>query len=733
MTKLLWTILLLTACASAITAQTERRPLTLEWTFGAEGRALASVPQTVWLDDDSLIILDNRRPARERTFEKLNPGTRQRTAIVDSSEALVELKNVAEVDSETLPWPIAFDGLGRRAVYIFKGDVFILELADSKFRRLTSTQSEETSASFSPNGRRVAYVRDHDLYFFDLDTNRETRITRDGTDTILNGTLSWVYWEEVFGRRDIGYWWSPDSEAIAYLQSDESKVEISYFTDIAPFPPRVIKQRYARAGGPNPQVRLGIAELKSQNTTWVQIKEPFEYIVRAKWLPDGRRLSFETMPRLQTQMSLYFTERTSGSSNRILTETDPGWVNMTDDLYFSADGKHFLWPSERDGYMHIYRYRLDGTLVNQVTKGEWALASAGGIAFWVRQAIVGVDEKNDWIYFTALEQSSIERHLYRVHSDGSGFTRISKEKGTHRISMSPDARYFLDRYSDIRTLPALRIHNNDGSTVQTLALPRPELLAPYDVQYAELTTIPADDQFSMPAQIMKPRNFRPDQKYPVIMFCYGGASAPQVLNTWQGDMMWNQMLTDAGYVVVKVDNRSSTGISKKLENLVVKRLGEAEAPDFIAAARWLKKQSWVDPDRLGLWGWSNGGWMTLNLMTRSKEFKAGIAVAAVIDWRFYDSKWTEGPMRTPQENPEGYEQASLIPRAKDLHGHALIVFGSYDDNVHPYNEMAFIDALIRAGKKFEMMAYPMRKHGIDDPAAQLHLYGLMLDFWKRNL
>ena len=423
------------------------------------------------------------------------------------------------------------------------------------------------------------------------------------------------------------------------------------------------------------------------------------------------------MPRLQTELTLYFADRKTGKTTRVLTETDPGWVNMADDLYFFNDGQHFLWPSERDGYMHLYRYRMDGTLENQVTKGQWSLASAGGIAFWVRQAIVGVDEKNGWIYFTALEQSSIERQLYRVRPDGSGFMRISKEPGTHRVSMSPDARYFLDRFSDVRTLPSLRLHASDGSVKQTVAAARPQLLAPYDVQFPELLTIPADDGFPMPAEVLKPKNFSPNRKFPVVMFIYGGASAPQVINAWQGDTLWNQMLLEAGYVVVKVDNRSATGISKKLENTVVKHLGEAETPDLVAAARWLKKQSWVDPARVGVWGWSYGGYMTLNLMTRSKEFKAGISVAPLVDWRYYDTKWTEGAMRTPQENPKGYESTSLIPLAKQLNGRLLIVFGTYDDNVHPYNEFAFIDALIAAGKKFDMMAYPMRKHGISDEAA----------------
>ena len=678
-------------------------------------------------------MLDNRRSPAEQTFEKLNPATGERRTIVDAVRALADLKRAVE-GVNALPWPLAFDGAGKAALYIFKGDVFVLDLKTAHFRRLTSTPAEEASASFSPNGRRVAYVRSNDLYCFDLDTDRETRLTRDGSETLLNGTLSWVYWEEVFGRRDIGYWWAPDSQAIAYLQSDDSAVDLSYFVDFVPFSPRVIRQRYARAGRANPRVRLGITELGHEGTTWIQINDkPFEYIVRARWLPDGSRLSLETMPRLQTELSLYVADRKTGSATRLLTETNPGWVNMTDDLYFFDDGQHFLWPSERDGYMHLYRYRIDGTLENQVTKGKWALASAGGVAFWVRQAIVGVDEKNGWIYFTALEQSSIERHLYRIHPDGSGFTRLSKEAGTHRISMSPDAQYFLDRYSDIRTLPALRLHASDGSVRQTLAAARPELLAPYDVQFPELFTIPADDGFAMPAEIMKPKDFRQDRKYPVVMFIYGGPAAPQVTNAWQGDMLWNQLLLDAGYVVVKVDNRSATGISKELENTVVKHLGEAETPDLVAAARWVKKQSWADPARVGVWGWSYGGFMTLNVMTRSQEFKAGISVAPVVDWRYYDSKWTEGAMRTPQENPDGYERASLIPLAKQLHGRLLIVFGTYDDNVHPYNELSFIDALIAAQKKFDMMAYPMRKHGIADEAATLHLYSLMLDFWKANL
>lgn len=299
--------------------------------------------------------------------------------------------------------------------------------------------------------------------------------------------------------------------------------------------------------------------------------------------------------------------------------------------------------------------------------------------------------------------------------------------------MSPDARFYFDTYSNIRTLPELALHDADGTRRQTIAAPRPELLAPYDVQFPELLTIPAEDGFEMPAEILKPKGFQPDRKYPVILYVYGGPAAPQVSNAWQQNVLWDQLLLEAGYAVVLVDNRSATAISKPLENSILKHNDEAEAPDLVAAVRWLKRQPWVDGGRVGVWGWSYGGTMTLSLMTRSEEFKAGIAVAPVTDWRYYDSKWTESSMKTPEDNPEGYESTSLVRRAAELHGRLLIVHGTYDDNVHPENTQAFVDALVDAGKPFEMLTYPMRKHGITDRPATLHLYRAMLDFWRRKL
>jgi dipeptidyl-peptidase-4 len=460
---------------------------------------------------------------------------------------------------------------------------------------------------------------------------------------------------------------------------------------------------------------------------------PFEYVLRVKWLPDGRRVSVQTLTRDQHESGLYFAARDTGAAARILTETDAGWVNIHDDLHFLKDGRHFLWASERDGYYHLYRYTLDGRLVNQVTRGPWALASSGGGAFWVRQAVVGIDEADGWVYFTAMERSPVERHLYRIKLDGSGMTRLSSEPGVHRVSMPESARFYLDGFSDVRTLPSLALHRSDGARQLSLAAPRPELLARFDIQYPELINIPTADGFQMPARVLKPKDFRPDRRHPVIIYVYGGPSAPTVANAWQRDLLTDQLLLAEGYVVVRVDNRAATGVSKRLENTIVGRAFEPETADLLDAARWLKAQPWVDAGRVGVWGWSGGGTMTLSLMTRSREFKAGISVAPVTDWRYYDTKWAEALMRTPAENPEGYERASLVKRAGELHGRLLLVHGTYDDNVHPQNTQAFADALVTSGKLFEQMIYPMRKHDIGDRAAALHLQRTMLDFWKRHL
>ena len=725
------------------TAAAQQQPLSVEWIYSQSGGvSVARVPSHVWLDDNTAIVYDTRRPAAQRAFERLDPASGKSTTVLDVPKAVASLKSFGPnlLERETLEWPKSFSRDGQKALYVLKDDIFVLDLPTATFTRLTNTpeeqkveKPEEEVAEFSPDGRMVAYVRHNNLCVYDLARKEEKPLTRDGSATTLNGTLTWVYWEEIFGRHNTAFWWSPDSKSIAYLQTDDTGVPVSVFVDFAPVDQRILRQPYPKPGQQNPKVRVGVVDVADATTHWVTIPQPYEWLLRVKWLPDSSRLSVTTMDRPQTQLDLWFAGRTGGAAQHILTETDPAWVNVSDDLRFLPDGKHFLWASERDGYMHLYRYQMDGTLVNKITSGDWAVASSGGVAFWVHQSIVGFDPKGDWLYFTALKDSSVERHLYRIHTDGSGLRRLDEHPGNHGISMSPNTEFYFDTFSDIRTLPALQLHTSNGKLQQVIAPPRPELLTAFDLQYPELLTIPAADGFPMPAQILKPKGFDPAHKYPVILHIYGGPSAPTVSNRWQPGIFYDNLLLREGFLVVSIDNRSATAISKKLENTILLQSPLPETADQLAGVRWLKAQPWVDGSRVGVTGWSGGGTMTLSLMTHSQEFKAGISGAPVTDWRYYDTKWAEALMKLPKDHEDEYNKTSLVKHAGDLHGTLLLVYGTYDDNVHPQNEQAFMDALIKAGKPYQVVIYPMRKHGFIDRPARIHRDLAMIDFWKKNL
>ncbi|MGH2568250.1 MAG: S9 family peptidase [Bacteroidota bacterium] len=713
-----------------------KKSLTVEWIYSDESTAVAELPSFRWLSNSTAVLYDTRKPAHERTLELFDPATGRRTAMVEAATALRSLDDVAgETNTPSiLPFPEEIEGSGRRALYLFENDIFLLDIRRATFLRVTDTPAEEKSVNFSPDGKKLAFVRENDLYVYDIENQKEMRLTADGSEAILNGTLTWVYWEEVFGRRDIGYWWSEDSRALAYLRTDHSMVSLQTYVDFMPWTPRVITQRYPKVGEPNPRVRVGIIELASSVTTWVDFgSHAYEYIVRVQWTSDAKRLSVQTMNRDQNELDLFFVDRATGKAKSILNESNKTWVNIHDDLYFLKDGKHFLWSSERDGYEHLYRYTMDGKLVNQITKGSWPIRSSGGAVFWLRQAVAGIDEDGSWIYFTALEKSSVERHLYRIRMDGTRMTRLSKEDGTHAPAFSPNAKYYFNKYSTLSTLPSLTLHTNDGTRALLLAGPRPERLADFGLQYSSLFTIPARDGFQLPAKLLKPKDFNTTKRYPLILYVYGGPSAPQVSNAWQNSIYFDNILLENGYLVLVVDPRHSTAISKKLEDLIFKRTGVVELSDLVDAVRWMKAQPYIDSTRVGLWGWSGGGTYTLLGMTRSQEFKAGIAVAGVTDFRFYDTKWAEAFMQTEATNKDGYESESLLSFAKDLHGRLMIVHGTYDDNVHVQNTWAFVDELVKANKMFDMMIYPMRMHGISDRPARIHLYNTMLEFWKKNL
>lgn len=719
---------------SQATAQDER--LSLEWLFSEEGKTAASVPDHAWLDNGLLMLYDKRAPKAERTIESYNPDNGRRRALVDAMKVTEAFNAQIEPEEpiEELGWPASFDPTGRWAAYEHSGDIVLLDLRSGEVTPVAVTDAEEKSPRFSPDGRWLAFVRDNDLYAWDVKEKTEKRLTKDGTDTLLNGTVSWVYWEELLGRVDYGYFWSPDSTSIAYLQSDDSGVGVMHYVDFKPSLPKLIKQRHPKAGTANPRVRAGVIGIEDGKTTWIDLGSyPYEYLARIKWLPDSRRLAVQTLNRPQTVLDLFIADASSGEASHVMRETDAGWVNVHDDLYFLDNG-NFIWVSERDGHAHLYQFDADGDLVNQITKGDWALRPSGGMP-GMDQSVAFIDDDQQHIWFTALEKASTERHLYRINIDGSDMTRLTAKHGEHRIWFRPDGAYYLDAASTVNRPPSLDVHRLNGDFQATITPAADDIPRRFDLQHWELMTIEARDGFPMPAMMLKPRFFNAEKKYPVVVYVYGGPSAPTVVNAWRRDarMLYHQLLADQGVVVFCVDNRSAAGKSKIDANTILRQLyGPVELDNLLDGIAWLKSQPYVDKDRVGIWGWSGGGTMTLESMTESREFAAGVAVAPVSDWHYYDTIYTERYMKRPQDNEAGYELTSRVKHAADLHGRLLLVHGTYDDNVHPQNSWSFADELIEAGITLDMMIYPMRKHSIEDDAAQLHVYKTMLEFWKRN-
>ena len=730
-TLLIFSLLLFYSCSENET----KREITMEWMYSDEGKSIGALYKTEWIDNSLLYLMDMREPKENRNILTLDPiASNKIEPLINKEKVIKNLMSILNKNDTTMyiDWPSSFSSGGKYGLYIYEGDIFILDIQSEIFLRITDTPNKEKSARFSPDGNQIAFVRDNDLFIYHIKKEKEKQLTFDGSETMLNGTVSWVYWEEIFGRQDIGYWWSNDSKSLAFLQTDESPVTKMHYVHWKPEEPKLITQRYPKAGTKNPIVKLGLIDINSPKIKWVDL-DPFEYLCRVKWLPDNKQLSVQTMNRAQNNLDLFFVDRLSGkNANKIITEVDSGWVNINDDLYFLNNS--FIWQSERNGYAHLYQFSYDGKLINQITNGDWALRSSGG-PFWLRQSVVNIDKENGFIYFTSLKESSIERHLYRSSLDGKTIEKISKESGVHKIYFSNNGKYYLDVHSDTKTPPTLVLYNNHGEKIHTLIGHRPEIINEYDLQTPELFTIPTKDGFLMPAQILKPKNFIKTKKYPIIFHVYGGPAAPTVFNQWQGNsLFYDNMLIDMGYLVVKFDHRASTAKSKKLENRVLNMMsGPIEREDIVDGIKWLKSKSYVDQNRVGIWGWSGGGSFTLNMMTNTKEFRAGVSVAPVTDWHYYDTKWTEFAMKRPIDNPNGYEKTSFIKSAKNLHGSLLLVHGTYDDNVHPQNSWHFIDELVEANIQFDMMFYPMRKHGIADDAARIHLYNKMLKFWGENL
>lgn len=691
-----------------------------------------TVPTIRWLKDGKHYLLTNDASKNDvPRLQKVDAATGEATAFFDSAKmqaAFAALGGITAQDARQLSNRSAYhlNGAENAVLINFANDLFFYELGSDKATRLTNNPEEEVGETFSPDDHMVGFVRSNNIYVLDLGSGRERRLTTDGGPKLLNGRLDWVYQEEVYGRGNFeGYWWSPDSSMITYLHIDESPVPEFPVVDHIPIDQNVEMTPYPKAGDPNPIVRLGVVNASGGAPRWIDTYryQPADFLlVRVTWSPDSKRIYYQAQNREQTFLDLNSGDARDGKSTNILHETSKAWVSAIANPSWLKDGS-FIWQSDRSGWRHLYHYAADGKLLHQITNGTWEVRSFDGI-----------DQDTGLVYFTAGEHSQIAAQAYRAKTGGSGFARLTTTEGSHSISVSPTFNYFIDRWSDINTPTQMRLYDTDGKLVRAVSENKAEALKQYKLGSTELLQVKTRDGFLMEAMMIKPPDFDPTKKYPVMEFTYSGPHAPQVRNAWGGTTyLWHQLLAQKGYIIWICDNRTASGKGVEPTWQVYKNFGELELRDLEDGLTWLKSQPYVDGSRIGIWGWSYGGFMTSYALTHSQSFKIGIAGGTVADWRDYDSIYTERYMQTPQNNPEGYKQSSPVNAAKDLHGKLLLIHGAIDDNVHMANTVQFVYELQKAGKQFQLMVYPKSRHGVTDPVLVKHMRTMMTDFIVANL
>jgi len=693
----------------------------------------SGTPPTIrWLKDGKHYLLANDPSKRDLPrLQKVDAATGETTPFLDNAKmqaSFAALGGVTAQDSRELASRGSYlmNSAENALLINYANDLFYYELNGGKATRLTNNPEEEVGETFSPDGKMVGFVRNNNMYVLELASVRERRLTTEGSPKILNGRLDWVYQEELYGRGNFeAYWWSPDSSMLAYLRLDENPVPEYPVVDHIPLEQVLELTAYPKTGDPNPLVRLGVVNSAGGSTRWMDTYkyQPSDLLVsRVSWTPDSKKVVYQAQNREQTFLDLNFADARDGKATNVLHETTKAWVGAIGNPSWLKDGS-FIWQSERTGWRHLYHYAPDGRLLHQVTSGNWEVRS-----------FEGVDEDKGVAYFGSTEHSPIATQAYRIKLDGSGMTRLTASEGSHTVDVSPAFNFFIDRWSDVNNPTQVRLFNIDGKVVRAIDENKLQSLSQYKLGKAELLQVKTRDGFTMEAMMIKPPDFDPGKKYPVMEFIYGGPHAPQVRDAWGSTTyMWHQLLAQKGYIIWVCDNRSASGKGVESAWPVYRNFGELELRDVEDGLTWLKSQPYIDGSRIGIWGWSFGGFMTSYALTHSQSFKLGISGGTVADWRNYDSIYTERYMLTPQNNFEGYKRSSPVTAAKDLHGKLLLIHGAIDDNVHMANTVQFVYELQKAGKQFQLMVYPKSRHGVTDPLLVKHMRQMMTDYIVANL
>ena len=599
---------------------------------------------------------------------------------------------------------------------------YLLNVKTKKITPLANEDSHLRNVKLSPDGKLVGFVRNHNIYVVNLTTGKEQAITNNGTNNILNGEFDWVY-EEEFGLAD-AWRWSPDSKKIAFWQFNQTRVkEFHLIDEMYPYN-RVFNLKYPKTGEQNAIVKVGVTNLVANKTIWMDIGNNDDiYIPRIFWTNSSSKLTILRLNRHQNFLELLMANTENGKTNIIITDSDSKWVDVNNILFLKSKDQ-IIWSSEKSGFKHAYLYDYNGKLINQITKGNWEITE-----------VADVDEENNWLYFYGKKDSPIQQNIYRTKLNGTKLERISKKHGWHNGIFSPNHRYFIDYYSNAYTPTRTVLNNTDGSIIGILNSGNIPALKKHNMVYPEFIKFKTTDGTELNGYFIKPFNFNPDKKYPVIVYGYGGPSSQIVVDRWGGyRTYWHQYMTEQGYIIFCVDNRGTGGRGKAFNSLSYLDLSKWSVHDQIEGAKYLAKLPYVDRNRIGFWGWSGGGYLTIALLTRAADyFKTGVSVAPVTDFRLYDAIWTERYMGLIDENVEGYKKANLLNNAKGLKGNLLIIHGSGDDNVHYQNTLQFINKCISLNKKVDMFIYPNRAHSISGGNTRLHLFTKITDYFLRNL
>jgi dipeptidyl-peptidase-4 len=609
---------------------------------------------------------------------------------------------------------------GRSLLVAAEGDLFRWPLETSKWEALTATADAERDPKLSPDGSLVSFVRENELHVLDLATRTVRRLTNDSSETVWNGRLDWVYPEEL----DLGtaHWWSPDSKRIAFLQVDVGRVELYPHSHLLDRDALAEPQRYPKAGAPNPEVRLGFISASGGDAVWAGLGDPRHHLLaRIDWRPDSKGVAVQRLNRVQNQLTLLFTDAANGSSRAVLTERDPHWVNLSHDLRFVATRDAFLWSSEESGFRHLYLYSTAGEKLKQLTSGEWEIKS-----------VVAVDEERKLVYYHSRERSPLGADLYSVSLDGGSRKLLTPAQGQHSISMPRRApAYFLDAFQSMTAPPRRTLYAIGGEQIEELQAPE-AIAAEYEFIRPEVLRVKTGDGALLYARLTKPAGFDASKKYPAIVMVYGGPHAQNVCECYAG-LTWEQALAQRGFVVWQLDNRGTAGRGKAFETKLFRRFGHQELMDQLHGIDHLVSLGFVDRRRIGMHGWSYGGFMTMYTALKAPNVLAAAAAGApVTDWRNYDTIYTERYLGLPQENPEGYRLSSPLHFAENLNIPLMLLHNFEDDNVLFQQTMQMSAALQNAGKHFETVIYPQRTHGVTGKLKQ-HLYEAVTRFFEKHL